>query len=49
MQYLTRWAGTTLPNTNLGQTGIINAESLQINNVPPHVYNQQAKKSDIRK
>ncbi|CAH3165734.1 unnamed protein product, partial [Porites lobata] len=34
-EYLTRWAGTALPNTNLGQTGVLNAESSQIKNSRP--------------
>ena len=32
MQYLTRWTGTALPNTSLGQTGVTNAASSQIKN-----------------
>ena len=38
MQCLTRWAGTALPNTSLGQTGVTNASS-----------SQEANKSDIRR
>ena len=32
MQYLTRWVGTALPNSSLGQTG---APSSQIKNLRP--------------
>ena len=35
LQYLTRWAGTALPNTSLGQTGVTNAASSQIKNSRP--------------
>ena len=43
-QYLTRWAGTALPN--LGQrTGVKNAASSQIKDSrPTHVHSQEAKK-----
>ena len=41
---------SALPNTNLGQTGVINAESSQIKNLcPTPCLHRASKKSDIRK
>ena len=45
MQYLTKWVGTALPNTSLGQIGVTNAASSQINNLRPTACSlQEAKK-----
>ena len=41
MQYLTRWTGTALPNTSLGQTGVTNAASSQIKNSRPTPFHSQ--------
>ena len=51
MQYLTRWEGTALPNTSLGQTGVTNAASSQIKNSRPTPCSLPGskKKSDIKK